>query len=536
MLDRACKLLRKSPWVLLTTVGVVFAWAQDASFRFNPAPDRPTVSVRYFGGPVKSLELLLNGRTVGLRSLPVPTSEGEITFSLPTAHVSEGLNDVEARLYSSDGRLLRSRKAGFNYASGKPKIVEVTAPQPGATVQGMVELKAKLNRDLGAAYVCFYVDGQFAAMKNFPPYEYKWDTSKAVNGWHEIEAWVVDEKNETYKTGRVRVLVANQGSEGVATGLQPVLPEAPPIVVQPTPATPVVVPPATSPALRPSLLLEIATNAVRPVAPKPGGMKLVAVDRSIPTGQRLITPPIPLALTIAPSAVRPAAPAASALRSPSAEPGKPVLGPVAPTTPGVPAGATTTPAAPAPPKSAEVPKAPIAPPTATVGTAATALTAKSTTPAGQKRVVPGPAPAVGAAKAVATATSPVLVTRGTRVAPKSVSGVSVDGRAVAFDVEPEVENGIPVAPIRHILEQAGWSVFWQGDAKQVRATEGATELLVRIGDRTAKLNGRELSMELAAYVRSGRAMVPISFVQEALNATVAYDPATGHISITAKTR
>ncbi len=83
----------------------------------------------------------------------------------------------------------------------------------GATVQGPVQLTVGFNKELKNTYVSFFIDNQFKSMSNTPPFGYLWDTTRDANGWHEVEAWAVDDTSVTYKTRRVKVFVNNPGGQ-----------------------------------------------------------------------------------------------------------------------------------------------------------------------------------------------------------------------------------------------------------------------------------------------------------------------------------
>jgi len=53
----------------------------------------------------------------------------------------------------------------------------------------------------------------------------------------------------------------------------------------------------------------------------------------------------------------------------------------------------------------------------------------------------------------------------------------------------------------------------------------------KIGQDFAMVNGSQVGFEKASFLESGRAIVPLSFVQRLLNVNVQYDPATKHVLI-----
>src|SRR5205807_1818583 len=71
---------------------------------------------------------------------------------------------------------------------------------------------AELQRD--KPYVSFFVDKEFKSLKNFPPYEYNWDTTKVPNGWHVLEAMTATPDAATPTKARsIHVNVNNPGGQ-----------------------------------------------------------------------------------------------------------------------------------------------------------------------------------------------------------------------------------------------------------------------------------------------------------------------------------
>jgi len=106
-----------------------------------------------------------------------------------------------------------------------------------------------------------------------------------------------------------------------------------------------------------------------------------------------------------------------------------------------------------------------------------------------------------------------------------------DDVPIAFDVEPQIINGIAVAPIRHMLEAAGGTVYWIGDKGLVRAEVGDRNIEVRVGSREARVNEEVVLLDLAATMKRDRVIVPVRFVGKALDVSVRYDPATENVHI-----
>jgi hypothetical protein len=112
--------------------------------------------------------------------------------------------------------------------------------------------------------------------------------------------------------------------------------------------------------------------------------------------------------------------------------------------------------------------------------------------------------------------------------------IAFDGSQIAFDVQPRVEAGLPVAPFRQIFEHTGGEVDWIASTQVVRAVNSDREVVIRVGKDIATVNGQDIKMDRAAFVERGRTIVPLSFVGKALDVDVKYDPATGHLEINSR--
>ena len=91
-----------------------------------------------------------------------------------------------------------------------------------------------------------------------------------------------------------------------------------------------------------------------------------------------------------------------------------------------------------------------------------------------------------------------------------------------------------MTPFRHLLEKAGGKVTWLNSEKSVNASGDGKKIWFKVGDSTAKINDLPFALELAPYIDRGRTIVPLSFMKDALDVNIQFDPATGHVLITKK--
>jgi hypothetical protein len=112
--------------------------------------------------------------------------------------------------------------------------------------------------------------------------------------------------------------------------------------------------------------------------------------------------------------------------------------------------------------------------------------------------------------------------------------VVLNDRRVAFDVNPRIEGGIALAPFRQIFEHAGGVVVWDQNAKEVQAALDLKEIKLKIGSNEALVNQVIVVMDREAFIDSGRTIVPISFMEKALDLKAEYDVKNGAITLVKK--
>lgn len=126
------------------------------------------------------------------------------------------------------------------------------------------------------------------------------------------------------------------------------------------------------------------------------------------------------------------------------------------------------------------------------------------------------------------------VEKGTRLTGVTSFNVLYNGQYVEFDVQPRVDDGVPMTPFRHLIEKAGGKVDWLNSDKSVNAFTDGKKIWFKVGDGTARINDKDFSLELAPYIDRGRTIVPLSFMKDALDVNIQFDPSTGHVLITKK--
>jgi len=99
--------------------------------------------------------------------------------------------------------------------------------------------------------------------------------------------------------------------------------------------------------------------------------------------------------------------------------------------------------------------------------------------------------------------------------------VTVDGKDVNFsNAGPRRQDGRVLVPLRGVFQKLGAQVDWRAAKREIYATNGTNTVDLRIGDRTAMVDGKKVTLDVPAMIVDGTTMVPIRFVSESLGADV----------------
>ncbi len=112
-----------------------------------------------------------------------------------------------------------------------------------------------------------------------------------------------------------------------------------------------------------------------------------------------------------------------------------------------------------------------------------------------------------------------------------ISDVEVDGVCLGFpDARPVIVGGRTLVPVRALAERGfGYRVGWnaaKGEVTLTGMTPGGARrtVVLAVGARTARVDGRAAALEVPAAIRQSRVYVPLRFVAEAFAADVRWDP------------
>jgi copper amine oxidase-like protein len=111
--------------------------------------------------------------------------------------------------------------------------------------------------------------------------------------------------------------------------------------------------------------------------------------------------------------------------------------------------------------------------------------------------------------------------------------VQVNGEPVRFPyAQPTQVAGRVMVPLRGVLERLGADrIDWRPQTQEVFVSGVGGDIILRIGERTATVGGRQVALDVPPLILQQTTMVPLRFVSENLGARVDWMPATQTVYI-----
>ena len=504
------------------------------------------------------------------RDLDTPAYKGILSFDVETVDLVAGAHNIIVKLFAEDGtvssaplsiRMSEAAVVSNATEQGGPDIAFRNLTQ-GKKLSGTVEIGMNVKGNgISNPFVSFYVDDKFKTLKNFPPYSFLWDTTGVENGYHTIDAVAYQESTQSTTKRRIGIYVDNVGGATKRTSevadlnvkraqeKHQELLNAPTARVQGNAEIPL----AIKAAVKTSVSTNVAKTAktlsktikaatLTPITVNKATVQSVGTLKTT-TALRPIVTPAPVIATVKPSIkmVAPTTPevAKSTVKVPAVVAKPSVIA----TKPSVTATIPTI-MTPRPEKVAVAPVKEIAP-VANVVAITKSETKKELTKEAKITKITRETTRVSA-PASTRITKKITPIKSSNAGMTSMSGnllpmpklgtfdVAFNGSIINFDVAPRIENGLPLAPFRQIFEHSGGKVEWFSKTHTVRATNSHQEVIIKVGEKTATVNGQMMGLDRASFIEKGRTIVPISFVGQALDVDINFDPVTGRLQINSK--
>lgn len=105
----------------------------------------------------------------------------------------------------------------------------------------------------------------------------------------------------------------------------------------------------------------------------------------------------------------------------------------------------------------------------------------------------------------------------------------INGDRIFSDVNPIIENGRTLVPIRVISEELGASVNYKNG--NITIKKDTKNINLKVNNINASINGVSTTLDVPAKILKERTLVPIRFISEALGTKVEYNSSTKEIII-----
>jgi GH25 family lysozyme M1 (1,4-beta-N-acetylmuramidase) len=107
----------------------------------------------------------------------------------------------------------------------------------------------------------------------------------------------------------------------------------------------------------------------------------------------------------------------------------------------------------------------------------------------------------------------------------------INGKLQQLDVAPFTIQDRTMVPIRFISETLGAKVDWNPNTQEVTITMPNVTIILTIGQKTAKINGNLVSLDVPAQLFNSRTFVPLRFISENLGLHIDYSSDIQSITI-----
>jgi len=536
------------------------------------------------GNQVVSIELFVDGNKAAQKVLDAPETRGVVSFLVDASALSSGPHRIVVRVTGSDAEIASARSS-FSYQAPAPPAAAApeetspravaplqTAPAPTLSiaaprgmedgqVQGTVKLRVQASDPSGKApFVSIFIDRQFKTLRNYAPYEFDWDTTTAPNGYHTIEAFGYNDAQAVGHAQSLRLYVNNPG--GRTERRTDLLDAAPaPNARKASKSVSATGRKAHKVARRPQApLLAVAKAATPSVGRASHRLRMAQVFALIQRSARLSEMPALSPPFVGEAAVPAPLGAAHTIKVVHTHTSVPTRG-FKPFARGVAMGTggallaltpSTHPVRMASPKlmrlspvgltgaelSSEFMLSPTLPQIKATVSAHTTLSASPSKTLRVMTSVPQPRQAVRAhtlrAARALRVHMPKMASQINWLRAVGQSTVLFNSSRLPLDRPLSAQGSVMFGPLRQIFQQGGGSLMWQARTGIVHARSQNRDVLVTIGKKSALVNNAVVMLDGRPYLNDGRTMIPLSFLKQAMNVDVNYDPTSGHLVITSK--
>lgn len=121
----------------------------------------------------------------------------------------------------------------------------------------------------------------------------------------------------------------------------------------------------------------------------------------------------------------------------------------------------------------------------------------------------------------------------------NISGIQmfIEGQQIDFskydNVNPVKVNGRVLVPLRAVGENLGAEVDWKAKERLISLKLNDELVEITVDSKTAKVNGKNATLDVPAKIIDGRTLVPIRFISESFLKTVEWHPYNEDLGVVA---
>lgn len=109
--------------------------------------------------------------------------------------------------------------------------------------------------------------------------------------------------------------------------------------------------------------------------------------------------------------------------------------------------------------------------------------------------------------------------------------VFLNGERLQVAIDPIIEKGTTLVPMRSIFEGLGMQVTWDSSTKTITGKGNNVTTKLTVGQSKAYVNGVEVKLAVPAKIVQGNTLVPLRFIAESAGCEVQWDGAARTIKI-----
>lgn len=109
--------------------------------------------------------------------------------------------------------------------------------------------------------------------------------------------------------------------------------------------------------------------------------------------------------------------------------------------------------------------------------------------------------------------------------------IEINGKPLNSEMQPVIDNGSTLVPLKAIFDALGLNVQWFGDEQKIIGTKDQTKIELKINQTRATVNGTAVTMSTPPRIINGSTYVPVKFIAESTGYDVLWDGSLRRIQI-----